>query len=311
MMGKTSRRKRRTVVKASEIISFLGGAGNLPSDFVVSAVLPADQLRSGAVSFLSRPSKALIEKISNQSDILLLLPMGVDVDVDCAKCAVHNPRLAFARVLQEFFKPKQKFEISSHAIIDPSAKIGENVNIGHFSIIGPNVKIGDNTFVGSNVEIHENVVIGENCILKSQCVIGQDGYGFERDEANDHVRIPHIGSVVLKDHVEIGSCSTVAAGTLLPTIIGPYSKIDDHAHVGHNCKLGRNTVVTAGVVVSGSVTTEDDVWFGPNSSMMQSLHFEKKCTVGVGAVMFRDGLAGKAYAARPALPMPVLEKKKH
>ena len=35
--------------------------------------------------------------------------------------------------------------IHSTAIIDPKAKIGNNVKIGPFSIVGPNVEIGDNT----------------------------------------------------------------------------------------------------------------------------------------------------------------------
>ena len=35
------------------------------------------------------------------------------------------------------------------AIIDPKAKINENVHVGPYSVIGPNVEIGENTIIQS------------------------------------------------------------------------------------------------------------------------------------------------------------------
>ena len=47
------------------------------------------------------------------------------------------------------------------AIIDPKAKINENVQVGPYSVIGPNVEIGENTIIQSHVSILANTKIGK------------------------------------------------------------------------------------------------------------------------------------------------------
>ena len=49
------------------------------------------------------------------------------------------------------------------AIIDPLAKIAEDVEIGPFCVIGPNVKIGKGCIIDSGVKIDGYTEIGENC----------------------------------------------------------------------------------------------------------------------------------------------------
>jgi len=46
------------------------------------------------------------------------------------------------------------------AIVDKKCKIGNNVQIGPYSVIGPNVEIGDNTIIQSHVNISGNTKIG-------------------------------------------------------------------------------------------------------------------------------------------------------
>ena len=52
--------------------------------------------------------------------------------------------------------------IDSIAIIDPKAKIGENVSIGPWTVIGPDVEIGDNCSIASHVVIRGPSIIGAN-----------------------------------------------------------------------------------------------------------------------------------------------------
>ena len=49
--------------------------------------------------------------------------------------------------------------IAQTAVVDPRAKIGTNVRIGHFCVIGPDVSIGDNT------RIEDHVVMAGICSL--------------------------------------------------------------------------------------------------------------------------------------------------
>ena len=47
------------------------------------------------------------------------------------------------------------------AIIDPKAKINENVQVGPYCVIGPNVEIGEDTIIQSHVSILANTKIGK------------------------------------------------------------------------------------------------------------------------------------------------------
>ena len=52
--------------------------------------------------------------------------------------------------------------IHSTAIIDPSAIIGKDVQIGPYSVIGPRVEIGADTWVGPHVVINGPTKIGRD-----------------------------------------------------------------------------------------------------------------------------------------------------
>lgn len=52
--------------------------------------------------------------------------------------------------------------IHATAIIDPSAKLGNNVSVGAYTVIGPNVEIGDDCDIRSHVVINGPSVIGAN-----------------------------------------------------------------------------------------------------------------------------------------------------
>ena len=41
--------------------------------------------------------------------------------------------------------------------------------------------------------------------------------------------------------------------TIDNTIISSYNKFDDHIHIAHNCKINKNNIFCAGVVLGGSV----------------------------------------------------------
>ena len=64
--------------------------------------------------------------------------------------------------------------IHKTAIIDSTAKIGQNVKVGPYSIIGSNVEIGEGSEIQSHVSIIGNTKIGMNNVIYPFASIGND-----------------------------------------------------------------------------------------------------------------------------------------
>ena len=192
---------------------------------------------------------------------------------------VENPRLAFSKLL-ELFHPRQSVQkgIHSTAVVDESAKIGENTAVMAYAVIGKNVRIGagsvvypyvfigDNVTVGANAAIYpgavimENTVMGDNAVIRAHAVIGGEGFGFATKDGK-HTRIPQIGNVTIGDDVEIGACTTIDNGTLGSTKVGRGTKIDNLVHLGHNVEIGEDCFVIAQTGIAGSTKVGNHVTF--------------------------------------------------
>jgi UDP-3-O-[3-hydroxymyristoyl] glucosamine N-acyltransferase len=64
--------------------------------------------------------------------------------------------------------------------------------------------------------------------------------------------VPQIGTVILKDDVEIGANTAVDRGALDNTVIEQGCKLDNLIQVGHNVRIGAHTAVAAHVAIAGS-----------------------------------------------------------
>lgn len=207
------------------------------------------------------------------------------------------PRLDFMRVLEKLAKNP------GFILPKDSPKIHETAQVSKNAVIGKGVTVGKNTRIGNFVVINDGVQIGDNCVIKSGAVIGEDGFGFERDESGIPIRFHHLGSVRIGNNVEIGSLTTVCRGTLSDTLIDDGAKIDDHVHIAHNCKIGRNVFVIACAEVSGGVVLEEGVWVGPSASVIQQLRIGRDAFIGIAANVLRDVDAGMTMIGNPAKPL--------
>ena len=52
--------------------------------------------------------------------------------------------------------------IDPRAIVDPAARLAENVTVGPWTIIGPHVEIGEGTEIASHCVLKGPTVIGKN-----------------------------------------------------------------------------------------------------------------------------------------------------
>lgn len=296
-MGNEIRLKPDKSIKASDIAKFLKTKVH-GKDFPIKTVTSLNDVSPNALTFSkSKPSNDFLKKSHRVCIITKELPDAIGLH---AFIIVDNPRLAFAKILAEFFVEKKKPGIGKYNVIHATAKIGKAVIIGNNCTVGRNVVIGDHTEIRHNVVIADGVKIGKYCRIKSNTVIGEKGFGFDFETDATPVDFPHLKSVEIGDYVEIGALNTVVGGALKNTIVRSYVKTDDHVHIAHNCVIGAKTIITASVEISGSVTIGEKCWLGPNCSIMNKIKIGNNCFIGLGAVVLKDVPAGAVMAGNPA-----------
>jgi UDP-3-O-[3-hydroxymyristoyl] glucosamine N-acyltransferase len=211
---------------------------------------------------------------------------------------VEDPKLEFAKIFNIFSTQSQPV-INSTAIIDSKAKIGKDFSCGAFTQIG-DVQIGNNVFIGNNVRIFDGVEIGDNVTIGSNTVIGSEGFGYVKDANGNLLKFPHIGSVSIGDNVDIGSNVCIDRGSLLDTIIGAGTKIDNLVHLAHNVKIGVNCHIIANAMIAGSVEIGDNTWIAPSANILEHLKIGENVTIGVGSVVTKSVPPKEVWTGAPA-----------
>jgi len=198
--------------------------------------------------------------------------------------ALH-PEPALERRISPQASIAETARLENDVHVGPFASIGQHGNIGAGTTIDAGARIGNNVEIGSNCRIHpnaviyDNTVIGNNVIIHSGAIIGADGFGYKYRD-NQHVKVPHVGNVVIDDNVEIGANTCIDRGALGATRIGWGSKIDNLVQLGHNNLVGKNVIVCGqcgisgsceigdGAILAGSVGVADHVKIGSRAVVM-------------------------------------------
>ena len=193
-------------------------------------------------------------------------------------------------------------EIAQNVFIGDRVSIQKNVKVLPGSVIMPDVTIGEGTVIFPNVTIYPDTFIGENVIIHSGSVIGSDGFGYQQVDGK-HKKVFHLGSVEIKNNVEIGANCTIDRGTFGPTIIGEGSKLDNMVHIAHNCLIGESVVVCGQTGIAGSAIVEDYVMISGNVGIGPGVKVGAKSQVGGNSAVTGDLAPGNVYSGYPARPL--------
>jgi UDP-3-O-[3-hydroxymyristoyl] glucosamine N-acyltransferase len=255
---------------AQQIADLLEGSVSGDPGARVSRLSKIEEGIPGSLSFLANPLYTPHIYNTKASVVIVNRDFKPESPVSTTLVMVENAYQSFAKLLEIYNTIRRdKKGIEAGSFIDPSAKtgtgvyvgaqayIGKNATIGDEAKIYPQVYIGDNVSIGKGttlfpgVKIYSDCVIGDNCTLHSGVVIGADGFGFQPSDGN-YQKVAQIGNVIIEDHVEIGSNSTIDRATLGSTIIRKGVKLDNLIQIAHNVEVGENTVIAAQTGIAGS-----------------------------------------------------------
>lgn len=239
-------------------------------DFVVTGLGSLPKASPDKLSFLS--NSAYKHYLKSTSAGAVIVSNNDRLLFSGNKLITENPYLAYALASELFVNlPEVLSGIHSSACIHSSASLAkevyigpnvvieENVVVGHRCQIGSGTRIcagaevGDNCSTSANVVINRDVKLGNQVKIHSGAVIGADGFGYAFD-GEKSIKIFQLGSVRVGNDVEIGAQTTIDRGALDDTIICDGVKIDNQVQIGHNCHIGKHTVICGCVGLAGSVT---------------------------------------------------------
>lgn len=308
-------------------------------DIAVNKLSKIEEGEPGSISFLS--NELYTEYIySTLASIVIVNKSFVaekSIPTETTLVRVEDARIAFAKLLEAYQKlTAPKPGIHPTAVVEETAKIGNNCYIGPSCYVGENAKIGDDTFVYANcyigadakvgnnttlkpgVKVMENSLVGNNVLLHPGVIIGGDGFGFAPNSENNYQKVVHTGNVIIEDHVEIGANTAIDKATLGSTIIRKGVKLDNLIQVAHNVEIGENTVIAAQTGIAGStkigkncmiggqvgivghLKIADEVKIAAQSGIGQSI--EKPGTIVQGSPAFFIGDYKRSYVLFRKLP---------
>ena len=180
--------------------------------------------------------------------------------------------------------PKGKYIlIDSRAIIDPSAKLAANVEVGPFTIIGPDVVIGEGTVIGSHVVIKGPTSIGKHNQIFQFCTIGEDCQ--DKKFKGEPTRL-EIG-----DHNIFREACTVHRGTTQDnslTKIGSHNLFMVNVHVAHDVIIADNCILANDTNIAGHVHIGNYVILGGASQVHQFVKIGSHSMCGTGSIVLKD-----------------------
>lgn len=289
------------------------------SSILLDSVTEPDAAQSSSIVFLEQ-EKFLPAVLASRAGLVICT--SDFADALCSRNVIVVPRPYFA-ILQLLTYWQSLEAASMPKGIDPTAVIGEDCTIAEDVYIGPHcvirsgckldracrlesgVSLGANVSLGKGCILHANVVVYDECILHdrvilhSNVVIGADGFGYILYE-NRQQKIPQIGNVIIHNDVEIGAGSTIDRATFGSTVIGEGTKIDNLVQIGHNCVIGKHSILCAQVGLAGSTTIGDYVYLAGQVGVAGHLTIGSRAMIGAQSGVVNDIEADAKYFGSPA-----------
>ncbi|SDG90771.1 UDP-3-O-(3-hydroxymyristoyl)glucosamine N-acyltransferase [Roseospirillum parvum] len=284
------------------------------------SVAPLDQAGPDDLSFLDNAKYRAALATTRAGAVVLKAEEAERLPQGCVGLVAADPYRAYARMAAALFPPPAPHPgVDASAVVDPTARLGEGVEVGPLAVIGPEVEIGPHSRIGAGTVIARGVVIGAACRIGPQVTlmacrlgdkvvlhpgvrIGQDGFGFAMS-AEGHLAVPQLGRVLVGDDVEIGANTTIDRGSGPDTVIGPGCRIDNLVQIGHNVSLGRGCVVVAQVGLSGSTRVGDFAVLGGQVGVAGHLSIGAGAQVAAQSGVMADIPPGVRVGGFPAQPL--------
>lgn len=155
------------------------------------------------------------------------------------------------------------------AIIDPSAELADDIQVGPYTVIGAKVKIDSGNKIASHVVINGPTLIGKDNEFFQFSSIGEAPQDKKYQGEDTHLVIGDRN--IIREFTTLNRGTTQDRGT---TSLGNDNLIMAYVHIAHDCIVGNNIILANNVALAGHVSIHDHAILGGFSLVHQF------CTIG-------------------------------
>ena len=187
--------------------------------------------------------------------------------------------------------------IHPSAVVDRSANLAGDVEIGAFTVVGPAVAIGPGTIVAPHVVIDGRTTIGARNRIFPFASIGLASQ--DRKYQGEPVTTTIGDDNVIREYVSIHAGT---AQDRADTAIGDGNWFLAYTHVAHDCVVGDHTTWSNNAQIAGHVKVGDWAVLGAYAGVHQFCRIGEHAMLAAGAIVLQDVPPYTMVQGYPAVP---------
>jgi len=188
-------------------------------------------------------------------------------------------------------------KIHPTALVDASARLGANVEIGPYSIVGPEVEIGDDTWVGPHVVINGPTRIGKANRIFQFASLGEQPQ--DKKYAGEPTTLEIGDRNTIREFCTFNRGTTQDAGA---TRVGNDNWIMAYVHIAHDCQVGNQTIFANNAQLAGHVHVGDWAILGGFTVVHQFVRIGAHSMTAMGTILLQDLPPYVTASGNPSAP---------
>jgi UDP-N-acetylglucosamine acyltransferase len=137
--------------------------------------------------------------------------------------------------------------IHSTAVVDSKAEVSASAEIGAYAIVEPGVTIGEGVRLYPHAYVSAGTTLERGVQVHPFAVVGHHPQDYAWKGAPSYTRVGE--HTIIREHASVHRGSTPES----TTVVGKRVFVMAMAHIGHNCEVADDVILTSGTLLAGYV----------------------------------------------------------
>jgi UDP-N-acetylglucosamine acyltransferase len=190
--------------------------------------------------------------------------------------------------------------IDPRAVVSPKAQLADDVEVGPFAVVGPDVVLGPGCVIGPHAVVNGPTTMGASNRVFQFASIGDAPQ--DKKYKGEPTRLEVGDRNTFREYVTVNRGTVTGHGV---TRLGNDNLLLAYSHVGHDCVLGSNIVLSNVVMLGGHAELGDWVIMSGYSGAHQFAKIGAHAFIGNNTAVTRDVPPYVLATGQPAEPRAV------